>query len=272
MNLLTADQRVAMARHPLRPRVTDYIDGLFTSFFACRGDRLCREDAAILGGVALFHGRPVTVIGTRKGRTAIENIDCNFGMPGPEGYRKALRLMRQAEKFHRPVITFIDTSGAYPGLEAEQRGQGEAIARCILEMGRLRTPVISVITGEGNSGGALALGVGNRVLMQENAVYAILSPEGFATILWKDASRWAEACRVMRLSAQELLELRVIDAIVPEPEGGAHASLEGALTRLDAAIAQQLADLEGMDEEALVRQRLAKFRNMGVPTPTEERI
>ena len=165
MSQLTAAQRVAIARHPQRPRITDYIPLLFTDFFTCRGDRLCREDAAVLGGVGLFHGRPVTVIGTCKGRTAEENIRCNFGMPGPEGYRKALRLMRQAEKFHRPVVTLIDTSGAYPGLEAEQRGQGEAIARCILEMGRLRVPVVAVITGEGNSGGALALTVGNQVLM-----------------------------------------------------------------------------------------------------------
>lgn len=272
MSQLTAAQRVAIARHPQRPKVTDYIAGLFTDFFVCHGDRLCGKDAAILGGVALFHGRPVTVIGTRKGRTAEENIRCNFGMPGPEGYRKALRLMRQAEKFHRPVITLIDTSGAYPGLEAEQRGQGEAIARCILEMGRLRVPVISVITGEGNSGGALALGVGNRVLMQENAVYAILSPEGFASILWKDASRWEEACRVMRLSAEELAELQVIDAIIPEPEGGAHLDLPVAVRNLDLAISAELSSLEGLDGEALVRQRRAKFRNMGIATSQEERI
>lgn len=263
MSQLTAAQRVAIARHPQRPRITDYIPLLFTDFFACRGDRLCREDAAVLGGVGLFHGRPVTVIGTCKGRTAEENIRCNFGMPGPEGYRKALRLMRQAEKFHRPVVTLIDTSGAYPGLEAEQRGQGEAIARCILEMSRLRVPVVAVITGEGNSGGALALAVGNQVLMQENAVYAILSPEGCATILWKDASRWEEACRVMRLSAGELREMGVIDGVIPEPEGGAHRDLESAAACLDRAIAEQLAALEGMDEARLVEQRQEKFRRMG---------
>jgi len=176
---LTAAERVVIARHPQRPNISDYISALFTDFFEQRGDRLSGEDASVLGGVALYHGRPVTVIGTRKGKDLEENLLCRFGMPNPEGYRKALRLMRQAEKFRRPVITFIDTGGAYPGLEAEERGQGEAIARNLLEMSRLRVPVVSIITGEGNSGGALALGVANRVLMLENAVYAILSPEGF---------------------------------------------------------------------------------------------
>ena len=186
---LTAAQRVAIARHPQRPNITDYIQALFTDFFEQKGDRLCGEDAAILGGVALYHGRPVTVIGTRKGKTLEENLKCNFGMPNPEGYRKALRLMRQAEKFRRPILTFIDTSGAYPGLEAEAHGQGEAIAWNLYEMSRLTVPVIALITGEGNSGGALALAVADRVLMLEHSVYAILSPEGFASILWKDAGR-----------------------------------------------------------------------------------
>ena len=219
---LTAAQRVAIARHPQRPNITDYIQALFTDFFEQKGDRLCGEDAAILGGVALYHGRPVTVIGTRKGKTLEENLKCNFGMPNPEGYRKALRLMRQAEKFRRPILTFIDTSGAYPGLEAEAHGQGEAIARNLYEMSRLTVPVIALITGEGNSGGALALGVANRVLMLENSVYAILSPEGFASILWKDSAGHEEACELMKLTAPDLLELGVIDGIIPEPEGGAH--------------------------------------------------
>ena len=200
----TAAERVALARHPQRPNITDYIDGLFTDFFEQRGDRACREDPAILGGIALFHGRPVTVIGTRKGKTLEENLRCNFGMPGPEGYRKALRLMKQAEKFRRPIFTFIDTAGAYPGLEAEEHGQGEAIARNLFEMSRLTVPVIAVVTGEGNSGGALALAVADRVLMLENAVYAILSPEGFASILWKDAQRSGEAAELMKLTAPEL--------------------------------------------------------------------
>ena len=220
----TAAERVALARHPQRPNITDYIDGLFTDFFEQRGDRACREDAAILGGIALFHGRPVTVIGTRKGKDLEENLNCNFGMPGPEGYRKALRLMKQAEKFHRPIFTFIDTSGAYPGLEAEERGQGEAIARNLFEMSRLTVPVIAVVTGEGNSGGALALAVANRVLMLENAVYAILSPEGFASILWKDAHRAGEAAELMRLTAPELKKLGIIDGIIREPEGGAQTN------------------------------------------------
>ena len=197
----TAAERVALARHPQRPNITDYIDGLFTDFFEQRGDRACREDPAILGGVALFHGRPVTVIGTRKGKTLEENLRCNFGMPGPEGYRKALRLMKQAEKFGRPIITFIDTPGAYPGKAAEERGPGEAIARNLMEMSGLTVPVLAVVTGEGSSGGALALGVANHILMLENAVYSVLSPEGFASILWKDASRSGEACEMMKLTS-----------------------------------------------------------------------
>ena len=233
---LTAAQRVAVARHPQRPNITDDIGTLFTDFFAQKGDRLCGEDAAILGGVALYHGRPVTVIGTRKGKTLEENLQCNFGMPNPEGYRKALRLMKQAEKFRRPVLTFIDTSGAYPGLEAEARGQGEAIARNLMEMSRLTVPVIAVITGEGNSGGALALGVANRVLMQENAVYAILSPEGFASILWKDA----------------------------------HLAPVIAMRQVDQAISRHLAELTKESGAALAAERYQKFRKMGAAAPQKE--
>ena len=190
---LTAEDRVFLARHPDRPHIDETISALFTDFFEQRGDRQCREDPAILGGVARFHGMPVTVIGHRKGSSLEENLACNFGMPGPEGYRKALRLMKQAEKFGRPIITFIDTPGAYPGKDAEERGQGEAIARNLMEMSGLTVPVIAVVTGEGSSGGALALGVANHILMLENAVYSVLSPEGFASILWKDASRSGEA-------------------------------------------------------------------------------
>ena len=270
MNRLTAAERVAVARHPQRPNITDYIDGLFTDFFAQRGDRLFGEDGAVLGGVALFHGRPVTVIGTRKGRTAEENLKCNFGMPGPEGYRKALRLMRQAEKFRRPVITFVDTAGAYPGIGAEERGQGEAIARNLLEMSRLTVPIVSVITGEGNSGGALALGVADRVLMLENAVYAILSPEGFATILWKDASRHEEACDLMKLTAPDLLRLGVIDDIIPEPEGGAHLAPVIALRQVDRALSRHLAELSRLGGPALAADRRRKFRKMGVQTARKE--
>nr|WP_326184723.1 acetyl-CoA carboxylase carboxyltransferase subunit alpha [uncultured Oscillibacter sp.] len=270
MSALTAAERVAVARHPQRPNITDYIDALFTDFFEQRGDRLCKEDAAILGGVALYHGRPVTVIGTRKGRTLEENLRCNFGMPGPEGYRKALRLMKQAEKFRRPVITFIDTSGAYPGLEAEERGQGEAIARNLYEMSRLTVPVVAVVTGEGNSGGALALGVANRVLMLENAVYAILSPEGFASILWKDAARREEACELMRLTAPDLLRMQVIDDIIPEPEGGAHRSPAAALRTVDRYLSRHLSELSGESGPALAAARYQKFRRMGTAARKED--
>ena len=263
MREVTAAERVAIARHPQRPNITDYIDALFTDFFEQRGDRACREDAAILGGVALFHGRPVTVIGTRKGKTLEENLRCNFGMPGPEGYRKALRLMRQAEKFRRPIFTFIDTSGAYPGLEAEERGQGEAIARNLFEMSRLTVPVIAVVTGEGNSGGALALAVADRVLMLENAVYAILSPEGFASILWKDAQRSGEAAGLMKLTAPELLALGVIDDIIPEPDGGAHTAPAQAIREVDRALRRHLAALSRESGASLAAQRDQKFRHMG---------
>ncbi|MBP3508449.1 acetyl-CoA carboxylase carboxyltransferase subunit alpha [Oscillibacter sp.] len=263
MHEVTAAERLAIARHPQRPNITDYINALFTDFFEQRGDRACREDAAILGGVALFHGQPITVIGTRKGKTLEENLKCNFGMPGPEGYRKALRLMKQAEKFRRPIFTFIDTSGAYPGLEAEERGQGEAIARNLFEMSRLTVPVIAVVTGEGNSGGALALAVADRVLMLENAVYAILSPEGFASILWKDAQRSGEAAGLMKLTAPELLALGVIDDIIPEPEGGAHMAPAQAIREVDRALRRHLAVLSKESGAALANQRYQKFRRMG---------
>ena len=249
----TAAERVALARHPQRPNITDYIDGLFTDFFEQRGDRACREDPAILGGIALFHGRPVTVIGTRKGKTLEENLRCNFGMPGPEGYRKALRLMKQAEKFRRPIFTFIDTAGAYPGLEAEEHGQGEAIARNLFEMSRLTVPVIAVVTGEGNSGGALALAVADRVLMLENAVYAILSPEGFASILWKDAQRSGEAAELMK----------VIDGIVREPEGGAQTDPSRTLWNLDRALTACLEPLLKESAVSLTERRYQKFRALG---------
>ena len=259
----TAAERVALARHPQRPNITDYIDGLFTDFFEQRGDRACREDPAILGGIALFHGRPVTVIGTRKGKTLEENLRCNFGMPGPEGYRKALRLMKQAEKFRRPIFTFIDTAGAYPGLEAEANGQSEAIARNLYEMSLLSVPVIAVVTGEGSSGGALALGVANSVLMLENAVYSILSPEGFASILWKDSSKSAEACELMKLTAQDLYRFGMIDGIVPEPLGGAQREPTAAFLALDAMLHDHLARLQKLSPAALTAQRYKKFRAMG---------
>lgn len=261
----TAHERLMIARNPKRPNVRDYIDALFEDFFEMKGDRLSGEDEAILGGVALFHGQPVTVIGTKKGKSLQENLGANFGMPSPQGYRKAQRLMKQAEKFHRPIITLIDTSGAYPGMKAEENGQGEAIARSLYEMSALEVPVIAVITGEGNSGGALALGVANRVLMLENAVYAILSPEGFASILYKDASRAGEAAEVMKMTAPELKELGVIDGIIPEPEGGAHTEPEKVFAALDEALQRELSALCRKKGRALAEERYAKFRRICMP-------
>ncbi len=257
----TPAERVALAREAHRPGTAEYIAALFTDFFEQKGDRLCKEDASILGGIALFHGRPVTVLGHRKGRSLEENMRCNFGMPEPEGYRKAQRLMRAAEKFGRPVVTFIDTPGAYPGLEAEAHGQGDAIAGCLAVMSELTVPLVAVITGEGGSGGALALGMGNVVLMMENAVYSVLSPEGFASILWKDASRAQEACGVMKLTAQDLLALGVIDGVVPEPAGGAHTDRDAAFAALDAALCAALKKAQRISSPAAHRYR--KFRGMG---------
>ena len=260
---LTPAQRVALARHPERPGTADFIKHLFTDFFEQRGDRLCAEDGSILGGVALFHGKPVTVIGHRKGRSLEENLSLHFGMPSPEGYRKAQRLMLQAEKFRRPVITFIDTPGAYPGLEAEARGQAEAIARTLALSSRLTVPIVSVVTGEGGSGGALALGVANKVLMLENAVYSVLSPEGFASILWKDASRHGEACEIMKLTAQDLFEFHVADEIVPEPLGGAQLDHGALFACLDVALTKNLAFLRKFSGNTLAAQRYKKYRQIG---------
>ena len=260
---LPAEDRVYLARHPRRPKIDDYIAAIFTDFFEQRGDRQCREDASILGGVALFHGQPVTVIGHRKGHNMQESMKYNFGMPGPEGYRKALRLMEQAQKFGRPIITFIDTPGAYPGKEAEERGQGEAIARNLAEMSKLDVPVIAVVTGEGSSGGALALGVANRVLMLENAIYSVLSPEGFASILWRDAARSQEACRGMKLTAQDLKEGGVIEQVIAEPDGGAQADPGALFAQVDKALQKNLEELCGMSAAQLREQRYEKFRRIG---------
>ena len=271
-DVLTAAQRVALARKPGRPGVAEFVHALFGDFFEQRGDRSQTDDPSIMGGIARFHGRPVTVIGNRKGSTIEERIACNFGMASPEGYRRAQRIMRAAEKFGRPIITFVDTSGAYPGLEAEAHGQGEAIARSIELMSSLTVPVVSVITGEGGSGGALALAVGNRVLMLENAVYSVLSPEGFASILWKDASRADEACEVMKLTADDLLELGVIDGIVPEPAGGADENPAALYQVLDTAITHELAELEKMSRSALLEDRYRKFRAMGASAVKRGRV
>ena len=259
---LTAEDRVFLARHPDRPHIAETISALFTDFFEQRGDRQCREDPAILGGVARFHGMPVTVIGHRKGSSLEENLACNCGMPGPEGYRKALRLRKQAEQFGRPIITFIDTPGAYPGKDAEERGQGEAIARNLCEMSGLTVPVVAGVTGEGSSGGALALGVANHILMLENAIYSVLSPEGFASILWKDASRSGEACEMMKLTAQDLYRDGIVEEVIPEPVGGAQRSHALLFERMDAALRTHLNELSRMSGRALTDQRYQKYRQI----------
>ena len=261
---LTPEQKVLMARYPKRPKIGQYLSALFTDFFVQRGDRQCREDRSILGGIALFHGRPVTVLGHLKGSNLEENLACNFGMPGPEGYRKALRLMKQAEKFGRPVISFIDTPGAYPGMEAEERGQGEAIARNLAEMSKLRVPVISIVTGEGSSGGALALGLADRILMLENAYYSVVTPEGCASILWKDPKKRDEACLALKLTAQDLLGFGVIDGIIPEAVGGAQRDTKTLFERIDRELLRALRALDGKDADTLVRERYAKYRRIGL--------
>ena len=262
MSELTAAQRVKLARGVARPGAMDFINALFTDVFVCRGDRLHREDPSVFGAIARFHGKPVTVIGTRKGRTFEEKMKYNFGMPSPEGYRKAQRLMRQAEKFKRPIITFVDTPGAYPGLEAEAEGQGQAIAASLALMSSLTVPVIAVVIGEAGSGGALALAVGNRVILLENAVYSVLSPEGFASILWKDAGRADEAAEVMKLTATDLLRLGVADQVIPEPEGGAQNDPKAVFAAVDKALTRHLNQLS--KEKDLAAQRYQKFRAMGV--------
>ena len=268
MSKYTPEEKVKIARNPGRPGTADFIQALFTDFFEQRGDRQCREDGSILGGIARFHGRPVTVLGHRKGKSLEENLHCNFGMPGPEGYRKAQRLMRQAQKFRRPVITFVDTPGAYPGLEAEARGQGEAIASTLALMSSLDVPVVTIVTGEGGSGGALALAVANRVLMLENAVYPVLSPEGFASILWKDSSRSGEAAGIMKLTARDLVELGVADEVIPEPQGGAHENPQAVFVAVDRALSHALDRV--VREGDFAQRRYEKFRGMGTPRSRKE--
>ena len=259
---LEPGEKVFLARHPKRPHIEDFISHIFTDFFEQKGDHLYDEDRSIYGGIARFHGKPVTVLGHKKGKGMEENIACNFGMPCPEGYRKAKRLMEQAEKFHRPIITFIDTPGAYPGLEAEEHGQGEAIARNLAFMSSLHVPIISVISGEGNSGGALAIGVANKILMLENAIYSVLSPEGFATILWKDSSKAGDAAKVMKLTAEDLKEAGVCDAIVPEVPGGAQEDPEALFSELEKALEKVLSSYEGMSPEEIRKDRFLKYRNI----------
>ncbi len=261
---LNAWQRAQIARHPKRPHTLDLVNLLLDDWVELHGDRVFGDDKAIVGGLATFDGEPVVLIGHQKGRDTRENIARNFGMPHPEGYRKALRLMQLAGKFGKPIITFIDTPGAYPGLGAEERGQAEAIARNLREMAGLPTPVICVVTGEGGSGGALAIGVGNRVLMLEYAIYSVISPEGCAAILWGDAAKAPEAAELMRVTAPDLLKLGVIDAIVPEPVGGAHRNWEATAASLRAVLRDQLWQLKSKSEAELIEERHEKFRRIGV--------
>jgi acetyl-CoA carboxylase carboxyl transferase subunit alpha len=263
---LTPLQRVEVARFKMRPFTLDYIERIFTDFIELHGDRAFREDAAIVGGWARLEGETVMIIGHQRGRDTKDNLKRNFAMPHPEGYRKALRLMKLAEKFQVPILTFIDTPGAWPGLGAEERGQSEAIARNIFEMSQLTVPIIATVIGEGGSGGALALGVADRVLMLENAVYSVISVEGCAAILWKDnksVEAKEKAAKALRITAPDLVELKVIDEIVPEPEGGAHTNHEAAAATLKTTLVRLLDDLRGLRPEKLVRRRREKFLRMG---------
>lgn len=260
---LTAYDRLCIVRNKNRPTVKDYIPLIFTDFFELHGDRLFGDDGAVLGGIGRLHGTPVTVISIVKGRDVFENKASNFAMPHPEGYRKALRLARQAEKFHRPVICLIDTPGAFAGIAAEKRGQGEAIARCLAEFMTLRTPVISVILGEGGSGGALALGVCDELAMLENASYSVISPRGFASILWKDPSKEKEACNIMRITAEDALGLGVAEVIIPEPPGGAHKDPEATAENISEFLLKSLNSKIGKDIDVLLNERYNKFRKIG---------
>lgn len=255
--------RVQLARHSARPTTLDYIGELFTDFFELHGDRLYGDDAAIVGGIAKYKGLPVTVIGHQRGRDTKENIRRNFGMPHPEGYRKALRLMKQADKFNRPIICFIDTKGAYPGKAAEERGQSEAIARNLFEMAGLKVPIICIVTGEGGSGGALALGVGDRIYMLENSTYSVITPEGAASILWKDASFAKQAAEALKITAPDLKELEIIDEIIPEVKGGAHRDMEKQALEIDKVMTKALRELLKKNPEDLIKERYLKYKKMG---------
>ncbi|MBE3551767.1 MAG: acetyl-CoA carboxylase carboxyltransferase subunit alpha [Kyrpidia tusciae] len=260
---LTPYQKVQIARHPDRPTTLDYIHGCLDAFLELHGDRLFGDDQAIVGGIGLLQGRPVTVVGHQRGRDTKENLARNFGMPHPEGFRKALRLMKEAERFHRPVLCFIDTSGAYPGITSEERGIGMAIADNLIEMATLSIPLLCVVTGEGGSGGALALGMGDRVYMLEHAVYSVISVEGAAALLWKDAGQAPRAAESMRITAQDLLRLGVIDGVIEEPLGGAHKDPPVMVERVKAAIIRGLNELTDVPGDELVRRRYDRFRAMG---------
>jgi acetyl-CoA carboxylase carboxyl transferase subunit alpha len=256
-------ERVQLARHPKRPHTLDYIARIFTGFAELHGDRAFADDPAIVGGMAFFDGRPVMVIGQQKGRDTKQKLHRNFGMPKPEGYRKALRLMRMADKFQRPIITFLDTPGAYPGIDAEERGQAEAIAVNLREMSRLGVPVITIVIGEGGSGGALGLGIANRVYMLENAYYSVISPESCAAIIYRDSGKAAEAAQALRLASGDLMALGLIDGIIAEPAEGAHTDADKAAEFVREAIRGALAELTSRSPQQLIDDRYTKFRSMG---------
>src|SRR4026207_1500953 len=260
---LTAFERVQLARHPDRPYALDFIERLFEDFVEMHGDRRYADDPAIVCGLARFHGLPVIVIGHQKGRDTKQRSYRNFGMPKPEGYRKALRVMKLGEKFGRPIFTFIDTPGAYPGIDAEERGQAEAIAYNLREMAKIKVPIIVTVIGEGGSGGALAIGIGDQVLMLENSIYSVISPEGCAAILWKDSSKAERAAEGLRLTAQNLFEEGIVDKIIPEPEGGAHNDYDQTARYLDSALSERLAEAVSCSQEDRLKRRYSKLRGFG---------
>jgi acetyl-CoA carboxylase carboxyl transferase subunit alpha len=260
---LGAWQRVQLARHPLRPYMLDYVRMIFDGFSEIHGDRAYADDPALICGMAFYHGDPVMVIGQQKGRDTKQRLARNWGQTKPEGYRKALRAMQLAAKFKRPIFSFVDTPGAYPGVGAEERGQAEAIARNLREMARLPVPILVTITGEGGSGGALAIALGDRIHMLENAVYSVISPEGCASIMWRNAAKAEIAAEALRITAKDLLEMKLVDEIVPEPEGGAHLDPETMATRLDAVLQTSLRSLKKLTPEELLSRRYDKFRHMG---------
>lgn len=260
---MKAWNRVQLARHPERPTTLDYIESICEDFIELHGDRHGYDDAAIVGGIGTLNGRPVTIIGHQRGKDTKENIRRNFGMPHPEGYRKALRLMQQAEKFNRPIITFIDTKGAYPGRAAEERGQSEAIAKNLFEMAGMTVPIISIVIGEGGSGGALGIGVCDQLLMLENSTYSVISPEGAAALLWKDASLAEKAAESMKITAPDLLRLGIADAIIPEVVGGAHLDVSLQADKLKAVLVQKIESLVHLTKEELIDQRTEKYHQIG---------
>ena len=260
---LTAWQKVEIARNPKRRTSIEYIEQIFDEFIELHGDRNFKDDQAIICGLGRIGNQSYTIIAEQKGRTTKENVLRNFGMPNPESYRKAIRFMKQAEKFNRPVITFIDTKGAYPGVGAEERGQGEAIAKSMFEMAKLKVPVISIVIGEGSSGGALAIGVSNKIYMLENAIYSILSPEGYSSILWKDSSRYEEAAEKMKLTAKDLYEMKVIDTIIPEPVEMKESDFEQAIKIIKQEIETDIAKMQEKTKVEIVEERYQKFRNLG---------